>query len=108
MPWQKLITIVVYAAVATSLGSATQADIEVRDFAVHARFDLADPRWAFSQRSVHGIRRDQPHGRRVNLLNARLRTQTTVKTSRSSIRWTASTSSRGSRFPLMGPSTRIR
>ena len=44
MPWQKLITIVVYAAVATSLSSATQADIEVRDFAVHARFDLADPR----------------------------------------------------------------
>lgn len=44
MPWQKLITIAVYAAVATSLGSATQADIQVRDSAVHARFDLTDPR----------------------------------------------------------------
>ena len=44
MPWQKLITIAACAAVATSLGSATQADIQMRDSAVHARFDLTDPR----------------------------------------------------------------
>jgi Bacterial virulence factor lipase N-terminal len=43
MPRQKLITIVLYAAVATSLGSATQADIQMPDFAVHARFDLTNP-----------------------------------------------------------------
>ena len=55
MPWQKLVTIAACAAVATSLGSATQADIHVRDFAVYARFDLADPRGGISQQSLHGV-----------------------------------------------------
>ena len=44
MLWQKRVTIAVCAVVAATLGSTTQADIRKRDFAVHARFDLTDPR----------------------------------------------------------------
>ncbi len=63
MPSQKLITIAVYAAVATSLGSATQADIQVHDFAVHARFDLTDPRGGpFPSDRFTEFDASQPHG----------------------------------------------
>jgi len=66
MPSQKLITIAVYAAVATSLGSATQADIQVRDSAVHARFDLTHPR-PFPSDQFTEFDATNLTGRRVNL-----------------------------------------
>ena len=68
MPWQKLITIAVYAAVATSLGSATQADIQVRDSAVHARFDLTHRRGGpFPSDQFTEFDATNLTGRRVNL-----------------------------------------
>ena len=68
MPWQKLVTIAACAAVATSLGSATQADIHVRDFAVYARFDLADPRGGpFPSNRFTEFDPSNLTGRRVNL-----------------------------------------
>ena len=68
MPCPKLITIAVYAAVATSLGSATQADIQMRDFAVHALFDLTDPRGGpFPSNRFTEFDPSNLTGRRVNL-----------------------------------------
>ena len=68
MPWQKLITIAVYAVVATSLGSATQADIQMREFAVHARFDLTDSRGGpFPSDRFTEFAPSNLTGRRVNL-----------------------------------------
>ena len=68
MPSQKLIIIAVYAAVATSLGSATQADRQVHDFAVHARFDLTDPRGGpFPSNRFTEFDATNLTGRRVNL-----------------------------------------
>ena len=68
MPWQKLITIAACAAVATSLGSATQADIQMRDSAVHARFDLTDPRGGpFPSDRFTEFDASNLTGRRVNL-----------------------------------------
>jgi hypothetical protein len=68
MPWQKLMTIAVFAAVAAPLGSATQGDIQILDFAVHARFDLADPRGGpFPSDRFTEFAPGNFTGRRVNL-----------------------------------------
>ena len=68
MLWQKLVTIAACAAVATSLGSTTQADIQKRDFAVHARFDLTDPRGGpFPSNRFTEFDPSNLTGRRVNL-----------------------------------------